>query len=95
MPIAYRDEDDEGDQGSTGEWEAPDESDTDDEDDEAADTSDTVPCPYCRRSVYEFADLCPYCGSFISQADAPTRHPWWIVAGVFVCLAVVILLWVL
>jgi hypothetical protein len=91
MSTRYRDEDDEQDEPSLQDWEAPDESDADDDED---DDSDTVPCPYCRRSMSELADVCPHCGSYISQEDAPRRHPWWIVAGVVTCLAIVILLWV-
>ena len=68
----------------------PNEFDTDDD----SDDPDTIPCPYCRRPVYENADLCPHCKSYLSEEDAPRRHPWWLIAGVIVCL-VLVLLWVL
>ena len=59
-----------------------------DEDDEDV----TIPCPYCRRQIHEDAERCPYCEQYISAEDAPAQpKPWWIVAGVVVCL--VILLW--
>jgi hypothetical protein len=57
----------------------------DDEDDEP-----TVPCPHCRREIYEDAERCPHCEQFISREDRPAeRKPWWIVLGVIVCLYVV------
>src|SRR4051812_19769256 len=90
MPYrdSYSDVEDEDD-----DREAPDPSDMD-SDDDADDEPDTVPCPYCRRPVYEGAELCPHCRSYLSDEDAPRRTPWWLIAGVAVCLAVV-LLWVL
>jgi hypothetical protein len=44
--------------------------------------------------ISEDAELCPHCKSYISDEDAPRRHPWWLVAGVVVCLLIV-LLWIL
>ena len=73
--------------------ELPDASDVDDPDDE--DVAETVACPYCREPVYEAAERCPHCGSYISSEDAPLRRPWWIVAGVLLCLAIILLVWVL
>ena len=69
----------------------------DDYDVEADDLDDepTVPCPYCRREVHEDAQRCPYCERYISAEDAPgAPKPWWLWAGVIVCLAI-ILLWIL
>lgn len=54
----------------------------DDEDDETADEDATIPCPHCRRPIYEEAQRCPYCGIYISEEDAaPARKPWWIIVG--------------
>lgn len=66
--------------------EHPDEPDDDDSD-------ETVPCPYCREPVYEDAERCPSCGSYLSEIDAPRRHPWWFLLG-FVLSMLVILWWV-
>ena len=69
-------EDDEG-------WE--DGGDFDDSDEFA-----TVPCPYCRRDVFEDSPRCPSCGRYLSREDAPPeRKPWWVILGVIVCLYVV------
>lgn len=55
----------------------------DDFDDEA----DTIPCPFCRREIYEDAERCPYCDKYISDEDAPhARKPWWLILGVIACL---------
>ena len=69
----------EDDEDEDGEW------DDDDEDDDL-----TVPCPHCRRPVYEDAERCPACGRYLSAEDAPWRRPWWLVVGVLACLAVVL-----
>jgi endogenous inhibitor of DNA gyrase (YacG/DUF329 family) len=71
----------------------PDASDMDDPGDD--DVAETVPCPYCRRPVYESADRCPSCGNYVSRDDAPSRHPRWIVAGVILCLVVIVVAWIL
>ena len=78
-------------------YEDDDELDEDDEYDvDEADGDDdedvTIPCPYCRRQIHEDAERCPDCEQYISAEDSPSQpKPWWIVAGVVVCL--VILLW--
>ena len=77
--------------------ELPDASDMDDLDDEdvAEGDSETVPCPHCRRPVYESAERCNHCGRYLSEEDAPRRHPKWLVLGVVLCLVIVLLAWVL
>ena len=60
-----------------------------DEDDES-----TIPCPYCRREIFEDSPQCPHCGQYISKEDAPAgRRPWWIIVGVLLCL-MVMWLWI-
>jgi hypothetical protein len=76
--------DDDDDQDDSIDREAPDPSDMDADDADDAnhdDDVDTIPCPYCRKPVYEQADICPHCGSFISREDAPRRRPWWVWLG--------------
>ena len=62
------------------------------DDDEADGGEQTAPCPYCQRPVYDDAERCPACGSYLSVEDAgrPARRPWWMVAGVLLCLAVLL-----
>src|SRR5947207_15787220 len=66
----------------------PSEADVSDDDD-----AETVRCPYCGKPIYERAELCPYCKSYISDEDAPRRHPRWIWAGVVCCL-IAVAVWV-
>ncbi len=73
--MRYEDDDD------LDDFEDPDEPEDDDSD-------TTIPCPYCRKPVYEDAERCPGCGSYLSREDAPRRHPWWFVAGFFLSLLV-------
>ena len=73
--------------------ELPDSSDMDDPDDE--DVAETVPCPHCRRPVYESAERCNHCGRYLSEEDTPRHHPKWLVLGVVLCLVIVLLVWVL
>ena len=70
----------------------PDPADQDD-DDIGDEPGEAIPCPFCRKPVYEGADVCPHCHNFISAEDAPRRLPWWIWAGVILCLIAVVL-WV-
>lgn len=58
------------------------------------DDDETIPCPYCSRAVYEDAERCPGCGHYLSREDGPSRHPWWLILGVLLCL-VVVLGWVI
>jgi hypothetical protein len=72
-----------------GEWDDPWPSD------DADDDEPTVPCPYCQGEVHEDSQRCPYCERYISREDAPPGpKPWWLIAGVVVCLLVVGL-WIL
>ena len=86
--MAQRDDEFEDDAGDSDDRDDPDASDMDDDDD-----PDTVPCPYCGRQILEEAELCPYCRNFISSEDAPRHYPRWLVAGVIVCI-VIVLVWV-
>ena len=88
------DEPDDGDDAPSGlrASEAPDDSDLGPDGD--GDDDETIPCPYCRRPVYEQAEICPHCNRFISSEDVPRRLPWWVWAGVVLCL-VAVLLWAL
>ena len=89
--MAYHDED------VSDDRERPDSSDMDDPDDVGDDAGDddseTVPCPHCRKPVYEAAERCPHCGHYLSEEDAPRRYPWWLVAGVLVLIAIILLGW--
>ena len=72
---------------------APDDLDTLGSEDAAS--VDVKACPYCGKGIYEQAEVCPYCKSYISAEDAPpSRKPLWIVIGVVACLSVVLLHWV-
>lgn len=83
-------------------WRVEDEAEWDEEGwegDESVGQSDeedepTIPCPYCRREIYEDSVRCPHCGQYISEEDAsPGRKPWWVILGVVLCL-LVIWLWI-
>lgn len=55
---------------------------------------DTVPCPFCRRPIYEEAERCPYCGQYLSQEeDTPIKRPPWMILGALISLALV-LFWI-
>jgi predicted nucleic acid-binding Zn ribbon protein len=67
-----------------------DEDASDDEDGREGDEDTTIPCPYCRRPIYEDSQRCPHCGNYISEEDAPAaRKPWWIIVGALLVLYVV------
>lgn len=74
----YRDEekDDEFDDTSVDK-DLPDPSDMDDEDE-----LPTMPCPYCKKPVHEESEICPHCGTYISEEDAPHPLPAWMWIGI-------------
>jgi hypothetical protein len=47
----------------------------DDEWEDDSDDDETIPCPYCKKDVYEGAEQCPYCGNYLSAEDAPRAVP--------------------
>lgn len=54
----------------------------------------TDECPCCGELIYNDAVRCPECGGYLSEEDAPARRkPAWMIAGVVICL-VIVLLWV-
>ncbi len=73
--------------GTLSDAENPDPSDTNPDD-----TGAFVPCPFCRRSLHEDADVCPRCGNFIGGSDDPSRgRPLWVKVVLIVCLAAMVL----
>ncbi len=53
---------------------------------------DTLPCPNCRREIYDQTDYCPHCGAAIVLKAASRPRALWIVlvlalAGAFAWLA--------
>ncbi len=40
---------------------------------------DTAPCPYCHAEIYEDADVCPYCGSFVLMEETRSSLPQWVI----------------
>ena len=57
------------------------------EDDEVV----TIPCPHCRKAIWEESVVCEHCGRYVSQEDSPRPRPWWLVVGVLAGLACVYL----
>ena len=72
--------------------ELPAASDMDDDDDAAA---DTLPCPHCKKLVYEQTEACPHCGTYLSLEKRAARKPPWFIITVVVCLAVILVVWIL
>ena len=75
MPRTYHEDDEDSD------WEV----------DQVNDGDDTIPCPHCRKEIYDGAEQCPYCGQYISAEDSPLEaRPLWIVIAAVLCLALAI-----
>ena len=56
---------------------------------------DTVKCPFCKKSVYEDADVCPYCGQWILR-DSPAAERsrgWFWPIMVAILIAVILIMW--
>ena len=73
-----------------------DEEDSDDPLDSDMDVGDhsidTIPCPFCRKPVYEQADICPHCRNYIARDSAPNR-PRWIILTALALLAALLIAW--
>jgi hypothetical protein len=69
------------------EWEDPDEADEDDEGDMDDDESPcTLPCPHCRREVYEDEVRCPHCGVYMTPGAAMPRNTKWVIIAAILAL---------
>lgn len=66
-----------------------------DQTDDEEDSADTDPCPSCGQPVYEDAEVCPKCGQYISRDEYSSKKPLWIVVTAGVCVAVILIVWVL
>ena len=54
---------------------------------------DVDDCPHCGETIYEQSEQCPRCGTWLDDSEEatdsqPQRHPWLIIVGVLLCLAV-------
>ena len=49
-----------------------------------------LPCPHCLAVISETSARCPRCGNWLPAEDAPSRKPWWVIAGALVCLGMAI-----
>ena len=52
----------------------------------------TLPCPYCKRLIYEDSYRCPHCGHYLSEEETASSRagkPWWIVVGVLLVFYVI------
>jgi len=58
-------------------------------------SDDTNPCPSCGALVYEDAEQCPKCGHYISRDDLSSKKPLWIIITACICLALILIVWVL
>lgn len=64
-----------------------------DEGDDVEDSDDepTVPCPFCRREIFEDSPCCPACGRYLSEADrAGSGRPAWVIVTAILCLGLAI-----
>src|SRR4051794_24781633 len=57
------------------------------------DGSSVVRCPYCRAEIYEGAEQCPKCRSYISEEEAPAGRPAWVVVVTLALLVAIVIGW--
>jgi DNA-directed RNA polymerase subunit RPC12/RpoP len=89
MPRRYEDDDQFEDEEFV-EYDSSYEGEEDADDAPVDEEESTVPCPYCGKDIFDESLRCPHCGNYISEADSPpSRKPWWVVAGVIICLYIV------
>ena len=84
--------DDDETQDEIDDRELPDESDMDPEDDDEPD--DLVPCPHCKKKIYEDSEFCPHCGKYVSKEEATWGKPGWTVAVAIALLLAILFGWI-
>jgi uncharacterized membrane protein YvbJ len=61
-----------------------------------ADADDTHPCPNCGRAIYEFAEQCVYCKTYVTDEDLSKtqrrRLPWWVIVGIVLAMLTAVIL---
>jgi hypothetical protein len=66
-------------------------------DPDESDESETLPCPACGEPVYEDAEQCPHCGTYVTHGTSllSGRPTWFVVLAVLgvVALIVALLRW--
>jgi len=63
--------------------------------DEGDEFAEIEQCPLCGEPVYEQAEVCPNCGQYISEEYPSPRKRLRIVISVGICVAVILIVWVL
>ena len=71
--------------------EDPDPSDTD----AGTEYAEQVPCPHCRKLIYEQAEQCPACGQYISDEETPEKKANWIFITVVLLVLAIVLFWIM
>jgi hypothetical protein len=46
-----------------------------------------MPCPHCLAVIWDDSERCPACGRYLSDEETSRRHPWWVMMGIVICLA--------
>jgi len=54
------------------------------------DASETLPCPECGEDVYEDAEQCPACGSYLTHRRQISPLWWWTAVMLLACCALAI-----
>lgn len=61
--------------------------------DENEDSVDTIPCPKCGKPIYENAEICHKCGSYVSREESAQHKPIWMIATVITLVVVLLFVW--
>ncbi len=86
MTNPYQNDEDASDEADP---ELPNESDLDPDDEYA----ETIPCPKCRKPIYEQSEFCPHCGIYLSVETMSPKKPLWLIVAVIICLAIILICW--
>ena len=57
------------------------------------DAYQTMPCTSCHKLIFEDLEKCPYCGHWQMEREK-LRNPLWFVTTVFICVAAVLVFWI-
>lgn len=87
--MANHDDDDE----PSGSYRFPAPDDSVDESETPADDRDTIRCPRCRKFIFDDAEQCPYCKTWLTGGQRAGQRPTWFIITAIICLIIAIL-WV-
>ena len=56
-------------------------------------SADLQTCPFCKKAIYDQAEVCPHCGNYVVDEVAKDRKPLWFMIAAIAIIAAIVLRW--